>query len=161
MAIISKNTAFSPPKCTIARLVWPMSGTLWGGLMGKIEWARELSPTTLKNVSVRGKFSSGVYSCRIKPSRSRSVYIHRSLLSMWSALRGNLMDICDRAREHWQGTPEIRFLCQSVSLAKIGVRLVTQTLQSEIGSYETFIWTYWWVIVTTFDGNLGLWVPYP
>ena len=59
-------------------------------------------------------------------------------------------------------TPENRKFCGlSASLAKIGVRLVKQTLQGEIGPYESFIRTYWWAVGMSFDGNSGIVGSYP
>ena len=96
-------------------------------------------------------------SCRIKPSISGSGYEHRSLLSMRCEWWGYLMVISDRAQEHRHATPENRrFYGQSVSLTEIGVQFVMRTLQGEIGTCESFIWTYWWAIVLSFGGNFGI-----
>ena len=50
-----------------------------------------------------------------------------------------------------------KFYGESVRLTEFGVQFVMRTLQGEIGTYESFIWTYQWAIVLSV-GTLGLWV---
>ena len=58
-------------------------------------------------------------------------------------------------------TPENRkFYGESVSLTEFRVQFVMRTLQGEIGTYESFVWTYQWAIVLSFDGNFGIVGPY-
>ena len=57
--------------------------------------------------------------------------------------------------------PENRkFYGESVSLTEFGVQFAMRTLQGEIGTYESFIWTYQWAIVLSFGGNFGIVGPY-